>query len=236
MSLRGFQQAVAELVTRDAVWNQAVQDLDGVLARFDLSDRERRRVAALVSQRGMHLNRQLYRANRAAPLLTLLPLSCFLLGGHLRAELDRFWAATESEPRFGVEALRFGEFVHQRLSRGELLVPALADTLAFEISCVQLQLPAEPGAAPWVTDRLRVLRFEYDPLPLLQRISAREPPPYEVDRGEFWLLLDARDGSWQIRCLDADVASALEQVQARPMADWPAETLAAAGVSLATVG
>jgi hypothetical protein len=37
-----------------------------------------------------------------------------------------------------------------------------------------------------------VVAFRYDPAALLRLLAARQPPPYALDEGEFYLLLDAR--------------------------------------------
>ena len=79
-----------------------------VLAGYDLTPREKRRLVAVVNQRGMSTNCTLYRANRLTAIYTLLPLTCVVLGKHLKTELDLYWETHPSRDlQFKQECERF---------------------------------------------------------------------------------------------------------------------------------
>lgn len=238
MSLRAFQQALAELVTSDAMCVAVVEDAAGALVRYDLTERECRRLAFMAAQRGMRLNHLLHRANRAAPVFSLLPLTCFLLDRQLRPELEQFWATVRGDARFDVEVLAFGDFVAGRLASGELAVAGLQDALVFEMSSLRLQLlDADTGVSRGPLSGIRVVRFRHDPLPLLERLAERQPPAQDTATGEFWLLLDARGEPWDIRVVDPLVGRLIEGMQNAPAIEPSSgdlQMLAAAGIEVGT--
>lgn len=240
MSLRGFQRALADLVASPALCAAVEADPRAALAAYDLDARERRRVADMAGRPGMAVNRALYRATRATPALTLLPLSCFLLGERLRAELERFWADGEDDPRMDRETLRFGALLRARLASGEIREPALDEVLAFETASLELQLPDLdrdlPSAGPLrLHPRVRAVRFGRDPAALLERLAERAPPPYTLEEGEFWLVIDAREETWALRVVPPAVGrivSALEAGNPIALAPDDAAALVEAGLVL----
>jgi len=68
MTMQAFQQAMCDLVASPDLCLMLVQSPEQVLGRYDLSDRDRRRLIAIVQQRGMLVNCSLYRANRLSPI------------------------------------------------------------------------------------------------------------------------------------------------------------------------
>lgn len=202
MSLKGFQRALADLVATPELCRAARSDPAAVFGGYELTPLEERRLAAVVAQRGMATSCALYRGNRLAPLYLFLPLTCFLLGPRLRAELDRFWAAHPRPADIAEQELRgFAEMLRGRLASGELENPVLGEVLEYELASFLLGLLPPPGAEPApqtgparLHPRVRVVPFRHDPAALLRLLAARQPPPYALEAGEFYLLLDARSG------------------------------------------
>jgi hypothetical protein len=134
MSLEGFQRALADAVASP----QRCLELrrDGTLVeKYDLNDRERRRLLAIVGHEGMSHNCTLYRANRLTPLARSLPRTCDLLGDRLMHELEAFWAREpNTEVQFKLEAERFAHYLSERCNEEAF---GDADELA-AVLCVEL--------------------------------------------------------------------------------------------------
>lgn len=200
MSLKGFQRALADLVATPELCRAARADPASVFGRYQLTPLEERRLAAVVAQRGMATSCALYRANRLAPLYTFLPLTCFLLGPRLRGELDLFWAAHARPADIAEQELHgFAAMLRTRLASGELEDPLLGQVLEYELASFTLALLPPPGAdsahaagPARVNPRVRVVAFRHDPAALLGLLAARQAPPYALEEGEFYLLVDAR--------------------------------------------
>jgi hypothetical protein len=115
MSLAEFQRAFGDLVASPhacASVRAGVGNLDG----YDLSTRERARLAAMVRHPGMSTNCTLYRANRLGAIARGLPASCEALGSRLAAFVHGFWCAfPDADLQFRSEARRFAEFLAARL-------------------------------------------------------------------------------------------------------------------------
>lgn len=142
MSLRGYQQALADAIASPDAARRLRAGDDSTLAAYDLTARERARLLATVAQDGMSVNCVLYRAHRMTPLSTLLPRTVRALGPALRAEVDAFWAGTpDTMIQFETEARAFAAFVAAR-------VPEVADVVAEEVAALDARHPrADPRAA-----------------------------------------------------------------------------------------
>lgn len=114
MTLAAFQTALADLAAAPALVTRVRAD-PAALDAYDLTARERTRLAAIAASRGMAANCILYRANRLAPVALNLPETCTALGDRLPDLTAAFWAA---EPRtdvhFLIEADRFASFLAGR--------------------------------------------------------------------------------------------------------------------------
>ena len=169
---------------------RVARDGEEVLARYDLSDRERRRLVAVSRQPGMSTTCTLYRVNRITPLYTLLPLSSFLLGERLLPEAERYWAEFPgSDLQFKYEVERFGGFLKRRLHSGDLEDPFLEEVLTFEMVATALRYAPRRGPQ---ADLVGVVRFRHDPTVILALLTAERRPPDDLPEGEFDLVLDAR--------------------------------------------
>jgi hypothetical protein len=147
-----FQQALADLVSSPALCTEARRDPAVLRSRYQLSDRESRRLAQIVNHPGMACNCMLYRANRLAPLALNLPDLVKALGPDLRDCLDAFWTEyANTDVHFYVESYRFCEFIQQQIASGRTFAQNVAPALQHEMSIL--------------ADRLEVSHTEiYSPL------------------------------------------------------------------------
>ena len=110
-----FQMALADLTASPALC-RAVRATPGILReRYDLTDKEWRRLAGIAASKGMEANCMLYRANRLAPVALNLPDTCTALGDDLNPLISAYW---DSEPttnvHFLIEADRFCRFLRDQ--------------------------------------------------------------------------------------------------------------------------
>jgi len=134
-----FQKALADLTASPALCREVRRAPDVLEARYDLTDKERRRLAGIVASKGMEANCMLYRANRLAPVALNLPETCDAIREDLDRLISDYW---ESEPttdvHFIVEADRFCWF----LKRQNGLPLRAKEVLAREHAVVQAKLAA----------------------------------------------------------------------------------------------
>lgn len=133
--LAEFQQALADLIASPDLCIEARRSPDLLHKRYQITDREAKRLQGVVNHPGMECNCMLYRANRLAPLALNLPNLVKALGTHLRGMLDDFWKKyTNTDVHFYVESYRFCEFVQEQISLGRLLPAAVAPALDRDIA------------------------------------------------------------------------------------------------------
>lgn len=228
MSLLGFQRALSDLAASPDFTRAVRADAESALAGYDLTPLEHRRVASAAGQRGMIINCRLHRSNRSSSTLTLLPGTVFLLGPALRDTFDRFWADYPT-PDFTTrrEVRRFGAWLLAQVEAGRVDSPFVADVLRWELAQYELRMVGPKrtrerlahDAERWPDGPLalhplvRVTTFRHDPAVILQRAVRRQPLPWDdVDTGEWYLLLDARDGR-EVVPLDLETGRALYAFQ-----------------------
>lgn len=220
MSLLGFQRAMAALAASPDLVKEIRADPETpALDAFELTERERRRVVSAAAQRGMVINCTLHRSNRIGMVLAMLPLTVQCIGGEIRRVADLFWDESPN-PDFTArrELHRFGRFVRRALDEGVLANPYLREVLDFELHQYDLgmaptkRLSAEAAAVAerWpdgplaLHPMLRVAAFRHDPSALLRLLREKRPLDAEpIAEGEFYLLLDMRQGSRRIVPVDA---------------------------------
>ena len=147
-----FQQALADLVSSPALCTEARRDPAVLRGRYQLTDRESRRLEQIINHPGMACNCMLYRANRLAPLALNLPDLVKALGPGLREMLDAFWTEySNTDVHFYVESYRFCEFIAREIARGRTFAAEVAPALEREMAIL--------------ADRLEVSHTEiYSPL------------------------------------------------------------------------
>ena len=251
MTMRGFQKAMCDLVASPDLCTKLVESPGEVLARYYLSDRDRRRLVEVVRQPGMVVNCALYRANRLTPIYNLLSHTCFLLGDTLMNEATEFWRSyEETRLQFDEEVERFGDFLRHRIELGVQRNPMLAEVLEYELAVNKFRFvarlevlagleSAKPAACTSNAIRLhplvRVLRFRHEPDRLLELLSERWSPPYELTQGEFWLLLDGRGEELGTKSIAPDIGRLLGAIQAGSelsLSTDDAEMLIASGLTV----
>jgi hypothetical protein len=230
MTMEAFQRAMCDLVASPDLCIMLVQSPEQVLGRYDLSDRDRRRLLAVVQQPGMLVNCSLYRANRLSPIYSLVPHTCFLLGDALLDEATEFWKGfKETRMQFHEEAKRFGDFLRRRIEMGLLENPLLAEVIDYELALNEFRYTARLDVLSRLAlsktaaresngvhlhPLIRVLLFRHEPRRLLGLLDERRPPPYELAEGEFWLLLDGTGEEVEIKMIDPGVGRLLKAIEA----------------------
>jgi len=223
VSLLGFQQALADMVATPSLVVAVRGGELGALEAYDLTPRERRRLEVVAAQPGMEVNCTLYRTNRLTPIAMLLPHTCFVLGDRLTWVAERFWDSHLTELQFRTEVERFAAFLQDLIRSGELDEPLLEEILAFELAANELRfLPrrqlaeaARSATGPGLRlhPLVRLVRFRHDPYALLERLAATERPPYELEEGEFALVLIAGPDELDVRVVDEQLAVVLEALE-----------------------
>lgn len=202
MSLCGFQLALADLSGSEGLCRAVRLDPTGALSPYELTDRERRRLAAVVWQRGMSTTLTVQRSTRLTPLYTMLPLTIGLFGIHLRAVVDAYWAeASRLEIRFDLEARRFADHLVPRLRGGVVPIAhdgaRVADLLEIEVALETARLgipvPAPSGAAWRLAPSLRIVSLSHAPLPLLAGATKNPPDLSAAPAGRFTLVVEAAE-------------------------------------------
>ncbi len=194
MTLLGYQRALSQMIASPAFCLTVRADAETALAEYDLTDRERTRLAAVAVQPGMSTSCTLYRVNRITPIATYLPLTSFLLGDALIEEAELFWAeGRPSDLQFGPETERFGSFLERRIAAGELRDPYLGEILELELAVNRVRVagPGEPLAETVV--------FHHEPLPLLEALADGRRPATAPPEGFFELVVDASEGDVTLR-------------------------------------
>ena len=139
-----FQIALADLTASPALCRKVRRVPETLRDRYDLTDKEWRRLVGIAASKGMEANCMLYRANRLAPVALNLPETCEAIRDDLNRLISAYW---ESEPttdvHFLVEANRFCRFLQAQpgLSRKVRAV------LAREYAVVAAKLDASRNMA-----------------------------------------------------------------------------------------
>lgn len=226
MTLLGYQRALTTMIASPELCLHVRSDPVAALASYDLSARERRRLAAVALQPGMSTSCTLHRVNRMTPIYSYLPLTCLLLGNDLMRETELFWTiARPANLQFGPETERFASFLRQRLIDQELRDPYLDEVLTFELAANRLQarvraaVDALAATTAVVTEsevrrrrlhpRVAITPFRHDPLPLLRALAeGRRPDPVPAV-GDYFVALDATGDELRMSEVEGDVARSL---------------------------
>ncbi len=249
MTMEAFQRAMCDLIASPDLCIELLQSPEEVLGRYDLTERDRKRLVEVVQQPGMLVNCSLYRANRLSPIYNLVPHTCFLLGNALLDEATEFWKDfSETRLQFHDEVKQFGDFLRRRLETGSLQNPMLAEVIDYELALnefrytprldvlARLELNttiASESKGVQLHPLIRVLLFRHEPRRLLEFLEERRPPPYDLAEGEFWLLLDGKGEEVEIKLIDPGVGRLLKAIEAGtspPLSAEDVEVLMDAGL------
>jgi len=165
MSARDFQLAFARLIASPETCCKVLTAEEPFLARFDLTDKEKLRLHAIVRQKGISACCSLYRMNRVTPVYSQLSNTSTLLGNTLIPLVQEFWQhLTEPSLQFREEVLGFGHFVMDRIDAGLTRIPYLKEVLQLEMAMNELSYLPE--------GECRTLKFEHDIFCVLQAVAA----------------------------------------------------------------
>lgn len=135
MSLQEFQRATADFIASPERCVRARADFGAEAAGYNLSDREIRRLQAMVNDPGMSANCMLYRINRLTTVLEVLPRTWRLLGAAGEQELHAFWRRhPDAVVQNAEEASRFGAWLEERVASGQLPAGPFLDMLRLELA------------------------------------------------------------------------------------------------------
>ena len=213
MSIRAFQQALCELIASPDRCMAVRSDPASVLSRYDLTQRERDRLADVVWQRGMSTNCTLYRSNRITPIYTLLHSTCLLLGDRLKPVLDSYWStATLRDLEFKQETHRFAKFLKQRIREGVITDDFVEEVVDFELAINALRFAPrrrilreldEAGGqdAHDLHPLMRLVRFRHDPGLILDALT-RGTAPKDLPETEAYLLLSRMNDDLEVTRID----------------------------------
>jgi hypothetical protein len=198
MSIAEFQRAFADLIAFPERCVALREGATEVLADYDISARERRRLETMVHHEAMSVNCSLHRVNRLIPVYSVLPHSCRLLGDRLMKELDAFWAASRHATlQYRWEAWRFGLWLEERIAARRLPGGPVEDAIRLEMAMFDVQAAMRSGNNG---SRRRVVLLRYDPDELLdQTIPAEELQPLASG---VTVLIDATGKQLAIRRID----------------------------------
>jgi hypothetical protein len=245
MSIRGFQRAMADMVSSPELCRETLEKPSGVGTRYDLTELERRRLLHCIGHRGMKVCWGLQRANRLGPIHAIFPLTCVALGSHLRNELELFWRdALPRDLQFQREGDRFAAFLLRRVRSGELEAPVLEDVVPFEVAVAELRFQSRrairealaraesaPDAILVLHPFVRLIPFNHEPERLLEMLGQDQPTPPNLARGQFFVLVDHKDQALAIRVLDTRLGLILNSLNpGSPLSDADRESLLQAGL------
>lgn len=135
--LADFQQALADLTASPDDCIRVRQNPSILALKYQLTERESRRLLGIVNHRGMQCACIVYRANRLAPLALNLPRTCKVLRSQLRELVSEFWATSrETNVHFYVESYRFCEFLKAKIAAGHAFPSELGPVLDYESKSV----------------------------------------------------------------------------------------------------
>ena len=198
MSIAEFQRAFADLIASP---ERCVALRDGrtdVLADYDMTLREKKRLETMVHHEAMSVNCSLYRVNRLIPVYSVLPHSCRLLGDRLMDELDAFWAASRHATlQYRWELWRFGLWLEERIATRRLPAGPVEDAIRLEMAIFDVQAAQRDGNSG---SRRRVVLLRYDPDELLDpAIPAEDLQPLASG---VTVLIDATGNQLSVRRID----------------------------------
>ena len=203
MSLQAFQQAIVDLTLAPRRVRRLLQGDLSVLEKYDLTERERKRILFAVAQPGMELNCTIARGNRFEPVAELFPMTCTLLKPVLRELLDEIWEdAPPTNYQFAGEDEAFIKAVRLKIASGELAIEYLDEIFSYETSCAELARrmgvvtdPNDVGEA--------ILEFQHSPDLLLPPLSEYKLPPAGLPTGKYRAQLILRGEQFEVEMISA---------------------------------
>jgi hypothetical protein len=164
MSALDFQLAIASLIASPETCCEILTEEESFFTRFDLTEKEKLRLHAIVRQRGISACCSLYRMNRVTPVYSQLSNTCMLLNDELIPLIEEFWKhLAKPSLQFREEVLEFGDFLLNRINTDLVRIPYLKEVLQLEIAMNELSYLPE--------GEYRMLRFEHDIFSVLRSLA-----------------------------------------------------------------
>lgn len=199
MSLRSFQQALVDLTLSPATATALRKGELGVLASYELTQRERARLVDVVRQPGISVHCSLSRGNRLEMIVGAFPMTCVLLRPVLRGLLDELWRMHRpTHYQLSEEAAAFAGLVARKLASGELALDYVAEIFVYERACLDLTQRArlDPDAVLET-----IVEFQHDPDALLGPLSRQTAPQGGLSAGKFLTRVTLREGRFDAELL-----------------------------------
>src|SRR4029450_8549278 len=198
MSIAEFQGAFADLIASPERCVALREGAADILADYDMTPRERKRLETMVQHEAMSVNCSLYRVNRLIPVYSVLPHSCRLLGDRLMVELDAFWAASRHATlQYRWESWRFGLWLEERIAARRLPGGPVEDAIRLEMAIFDVQAAARGGSCG---SRRGGVLLRYDPREVLgPAIPAEDLQPLASG---VTVLVDATGKQLLVRRID----------------------------------
>ena len=198
MSQQVFQKLLARLVV-DPDFRGLVRSSGSLAFDGELTDLERKRLLALVDDPGVTITKTLHKGFRLGKILSMLPLTCQILGGkRLGRELKLFWRAYPSRSFYYIdEAVAFCTFLETRPAA--MRVAYLPEVVAYERARLELQRPRLGDSQAKSLE----ISFKHDPELLLTTLAKKGRPhriparpctlsgTLELDGSIRWVISDA---------------------------------------------
>lgn len=225
MSLRSFQEALAEIITSPQI-GRAYNDNPALLdQKYTLSERERNRLIGMIQQKGMRTNYMLYQMNRLTPLSMFMAYTLKILHPQLMNVLHQFWAAyPKTSFQFKDEVATFSSFLQEKIAGGSLRLPYLEDVLKVDDAINNIRFETDGNSAAndefyTLHPSARIVYLEHDAQLLIETMvvyDATQPPVLPEAPGYYVLYFNGRLKAYPV---DAPAAEAL--LDRQPVEDVP---------------
>jgi hypothetical protein len=178
LSLPDFQLAFARLIASPRLCVETIANENNFFAAYELSDKEKRRLHAVLRQKGISACCSLYRMNRVTPVYSQLSNTCTILGDDLIPVIEAFWnQLTAPSLQFKEEVLGFGHFLMDKIDRGLIAKSYLKEILQLEMTMNEISYLPQ--------GEFRIVSFQYDIHEILNALAAgnlheQNLPPFPV--------------------------------------------------------
>ncbi len=201
MSLRAFQKALVDLTLAPGIARRLRQGDAGVLADYNLTQRERERLLAIVGQPGMSVACSLSRGNRFEVIAETFPMTCVLLEPVLRELLEELWAGWRPDNyQLAGEETAFASLLARKRAAGVISIEYLDEIFAYELACREMAQRARIQTGPEEPLEV-VVEFQHAPDALLPPLSRLTAPPSGLARGSYRARIQLRNGSFDVKML-----------------------------------
>lgn len=227
MSLRSFQEALAEIITSPQIGHAYQSDPALLERKYTLTGKERDRLLHMIRQKGMRTNYMLYQMNRLTPLTMFMAYTLKILHPQLMSILHPFWKAyPKTSFQFKDEIAYFSAFLKEKIADGSLDLPYLEDVIRIEDAVNHIRFDSPETS--YVNDDFftlhpsaRIVYMEHEAQHLIEAMvtyDAAQPPAVPQAPGYYVLFYNERLKAYPV---EAPAAEAL--IEKRPVEDIPEE-------------